>query len=70
MSKLTSEDDRSQAGYLVHSAQNSGRGVRLVVYIEGISVPRYTVESHIVCRTAEQAAELARVLREAKFSQP
>lgn len=65
---VTTEEDRSRKGYLIHSAQNSGRGVKIIAYIEGIFDPRYTVESHITCRSSEQAAELARVLNEARFS--
>lgn len=63
--RRVTEIDRSRAGYLVHSATSSGRHVEVVAYIEGLEDPRYAIESRVLCRTAEQAAEIARVLREA-----
>lgn len=58
--------DRSREGYLVHDARSSGREVTVTTHIEGLqgTLPRYAVESRVVCRTAEQAAELAKQLRE------
>lgn len=66
MARLSTEEDRSRAGSLVHHASASGRLVRVVAYIEGVQDPRYAVESTITCRTSEQAAEIARVLATAK----
>jgi hypothetical protein len=59
------ETDRSREGHLIHEASSSGRDVRVVAYLEGLKRP---VESRIICRTAEQATELARVLSEATFT--
>lgn len=71
MRRVTTEVDRSRSGHLVHDCTSSGRCVRLIAYIEGVGEhPRYEIESNIICRTQEQAAELARILREAKFEQP
>jgi len=68
MRRVSTEVDRSRNGYLVHGATSSGRGVRVEVYIEGLlgDDPRYVQEATLTCRTAEQATEIARVLREAK----
>lgn len=66
--KNSTEPDRSRAGHLVHSATSSGRYVAVVVYIEGAGIPmepRREVRSEILCRTQEQATELARIIREA-----
>jgi hypothetical protein len=68
MNRKTIEIDRSRNGHLVHSATSSGRCVTVVAYIEGIEDPRLTIESSIICRTQEQAAEIARVLTEARFA--
>jgi hypothetical protein len=64
------EVDQSRDGSLVHAVSHSGRWVTVTVYIEGLvgSEPRYAHEERFVCRTVEQAAETARVLREAKWS--
>lgn len=61
---MTYPDDKSRHGALVHDARSSGRTVYVVAYLEGGTRP---VESSLVCRTQEQAAEVARVLREALF---
>lgn len=58
--------DNSRSGSLIHTATSSGRTVNLVQYVEGGVHP---VKSTIMCRTQEQATELARVLNEAKFKQ-
>lgn len=65
--------DRSRDGALIHEATSSGRIVTVVAYIEA-EVPiqaqtfrlLHPVKSTILCRTSEQAAEVARILREAK----
>ena len=61
--------DLSRSGRLVHAATSSGRTVTVVGYIEGVQgdPTRCTIESQIICRTSEQAAEVARVLREARI---
>jgi len=70
MSRATNVTDRSRSGFLVHSATSSGRGVRVVAYIEGLDDPCYEIESSIICRTPEQAAEVARVLDRARTEEP
>jgi hypothetical protein len=60
-------EDKSRQGMLVHEATSSGRTVHIVVYVEAGTHP---VKSTIMCRTQEQASELARVLREAQFVVP
>jgi len=52
--------DRSRAGWLVHEAVAVGCTVRIDTDKRGGSV--------VFCRSPEQAAELARVLNEAKWS--
>mgnify|MGYP001609836316 CR=1 FL=1 len=56
--------DLSRAGRLVHDARSSGRNVLITAYIEGLvgDPDRYAIESSIICRTQEQAAEVARIL--------
>ena len=63
----TTEEDRSRAGYLIHHASSSGRDVRVVVYLEGTKPPRFIVGERLVARSSEQAAEIARVLNEARW---
>ena len=66
MRKVTTEQDKSRMGTLVHAASSSGREVHVVAYIEGVEPDaRHEIDSRILCRTQEQAAEVARVLREA-----
>lgn len=59
--------DLSRRARLVHDARSSGRNVIVTAYIEGLvgDSDRYAIESSIMCRTSEQAAELARVIRDA-----
>lgn len=59
--------DRSRAGHLVHDATSQGRTVYITAYIEGLQgdQPRYMITSTVTCRTSEQAAEMARVLKAA-----
>jgi len=59
--------DNSRLGGLIHSATSNGRWVKLVVYIEGGNESGKPIGSDIVCRTSEQAAKIAEVLRNAKF---
>jgi hypothetical protein len=47
-----------------------GRHVTVVAYVEGAEDPRYEIVSNIICRTSEQAAEIAHVLREARTGPP
>lgn len=61
--------DRSRNGGLVHDAKSSGRHLTVTAYIEGLQGDsnRRAVESNVTCRTQEQGAEIARVLREARY---
>lgn len=56
-------NDRSRHGQLVHEVTSEGRYVYIVAYLEGGDRP---IKSQILCRTSEQAAEIARVLSEAR----
>lgn len=58
---LSMSNDKSRNGSLVHSATSQGRTVEVVAYLEGGTHP---IKSSIICRTSEQAAEVARVLTE------
>lgn len=61
--------DRSRTGSLVHSAKSSGRWVRVVAYLEG-GDGGMPIEREILCRTAAQAAEVARVLSQSPAEPP
>lgn len=67
LNAATYPDDRSRHGFLVHDAASGGRWVTVTAYLEGGTRP---IETRLLCRTQEQAAELARVLREARFEEP
>jgi hypothetical protein len=66
----TTDEDKSRNGGLIHEASSSGRWVKVVTYLEGVKDPKFIVEGSLVCRSSEQAAELARVLNEARFVLP
>ncbi len=60
--------DRSRAGWLVHDARSSGRDLSITAYIEGLQgdSSRSFTEERLVCRSAEQAAAIAKLLRETR----
>ena len=68
MNRRTSHEDRSRTGALVHGASAQGRHVYVTAYIEAPGPDGLAIESTILCRTSEQATEIARVLAEHRTS--
>lgn len=60
-------NDRSRHGRLVHDARPDGRYVRVTAYLEGGDRP---ITRDLLCRSPEQAQEIARVLRETEWQHP